>query len=69
MAATIARNDSTLLTGARIAGGTPLIPYRYQEAGNFIFEAQGGEVPYYTRFGVTQFLIFATAAELVAARG
>lgn len=30
-------NDVVVITGLRVVGGSPLIPFRYQEKGNFIF--------------------------------
>lgn len=68
MAATIARDGVTLVSGARIVAGTPLLPYRYQEAGNFLVTTDAEALPYYDQFGVTQFLVYLTAAELAAYR-
>lgn len=69
MAATIARDGVTLVSAMRITAGTPLLPYRYQEAGNFIMTTDGEAMPYYDQFGVTQFLVYLSAAELAAYRG
>lgn len=69
MAYTLARDNVTLLSGARAVAGTPLLPYRYQEAGNFILITDDGAIPFYTAFGVTQTLLYYTAAELEAIRG
>lgn len=68
MAATIARDGVTLVSAMRITAGTPLLPYRYQEAGNFIMTTDGEMVPYWNEFGVTQFLVYLTPAELAAYR-
>jgi hypothetical protein len=64
MAVTLIRNDETLYTNLRTVAGTPLIPYRYQQRGNLIFETQDEEIPYYNQFGITQFLIYASASEI-----
>ncbi len=69
MSLDIVRDNVTLNPGGRIVAGTPLIPYRYQESGNFIITTEGGQIPYFTSFGITQFLIYASAAELVVFRG
>ena len=69
MSADIVRDGATIAQGARIAAGTPLIPYRYQERGNFVITTEGGCIPFYNQFGLTQFLIYASPAELVAFRG
>lgn len=66
MAVTIARDGVTLLDGARLVAGTPLLPYKYLETGNFIFLTQGDAYPYWTEFGVTQSLLYLTAEEVAA---
>lgn len=66
MAVTIARDGVTLLDGARLVAGTPLLPYKYLEMGNFIFLVQGDAYPYWTEFGVTQSLLYLTAEEVAA---
>ena len=68
MAADISRNNVPLMTGARIAAGCPLLPYRYQEAGNFLLTVEADALPYWDQFGVTQFLVYLTPEELAAFR-
>ena len=68
MAASIVRDGVTLFTNQRVVAGTPLIPYRYQEAGNFIFITADDSFPFYEQFNVNQFLLYFTAAELVTLR-
>ena len=48
--------------------GMPLLPYRYQERGNFLLLTNEGDLPDFTQFGVTQFLVYLTAAELATLR-
>lgn len=68
MAATVIRDNVTLVEGQRIAAGTPLIPYRHLQAGgNFIFLTVADALPYWDRFTVDQLLIYATTAEVAAA--
>lgn len=69
MALDLTIDDRLIYSGLRIVAGTPLIPYRYQEAGNFIFITLNNCLPFYTRFGEDQTLIWASPAELVALRG
>ena len=68
MAATITRDGVTLVTNSRVTAGTPLLPYRYQEAGNFIVTVDDDALPYWDQFGVTQFLVYLSADELAAYR-
>ena len=68
MSASLARDGVALVTNMRATAGTPLLPYRYEEAGNFIITTEGEALPYYDQFGVTQFLIYLTAEELAAYR-
>lgn len=67
-AATIARDGEVLVSGLRITPGTPLLPYRYQESGNFILTTDADALPDYTQFAITQFLVYLTDAELAAYR-
>jgi hypothetical protein len=69
MAVTIARDGVTLVSALRMTAGTPLLPYRYQEAGNFVLTTEGDALPYYGQFGITQFLVYLTAEEVAALRG
>ena len=66
--ASVSRDDVTLIEGARVVTGTPLLPYRYEEAGNFILTTQNDDLPDYTQFGVTQFLTYLSADDLTALR-
>lgn len=68
VAVSITRDDVVLVTGARVTPGMPLLPYRHQENGNFLLITSDGDLPDFTQFGVTQFLVYLTAAELAAAR-
>jgi hypothetical protein len=67
---TIARNGVVLVSGSRIPIFQPLIPYPYlAEPGNFVFVSSPPtqDYPYWPMFGITQFLIYVSAAELEAA--
>lgn len=69
MAATITRDGVTIVSNVRVTAGTPLLPYRYQESGNFIMTTDGEAIPYWDQFGITQFLVYLSADELAAYRG
>lgn len=69
MAVDIAIDDVVVVTGARCVAGFPLINYQYLEQGNLFFTTMNDELPYYTEFESTQTLVYATAAEMAAARG
>lgn len=64
MAADLLINEVLILQGARLVGGTPLIPYRYLQNGNFLLTTEDNCYPFYTLFGVTQFLVYFSPAEL-----
>jgi hypothetical protein len=68
MAASISRDGVALVSNIRVTAGTPLLPYRYQESGNFIMTTDGEAIPYWGQFNVTQFLVYLTPAELAAYR-
>lgn len=70
MYATILMNNVAVVSGARCVANAPLIPFHYLErsGGNFAFFTQNDENPWWDQFGVTQDLLYASAAELAAAR-
>ena len=67
----IARNSVPLVSGMRCNAGTLLLPFLSLENGygNFAFSTEDDNYPDWQQFGITQFLIFITNDELVAARG
>lgn len=69
--ASLTLNGTDILDSAHAAAGAFIIPAQYLEqgAGNFFFTTQSQQLPYYTQFGQTQFLIYISAAELAALRG
>lgn len=68
MAASIDRDGVPVVSSLRITPGTPLLPYPYQEAGNFLLTTEGDALPDWEQFGITQFLVYVTAEELAAYR-
>lgn len=68
MAASITRDGVAIVSGQRIVAGTPLLPYQYQEAGNFLLLTGEEALPFWDQFGITQFLVYVTPAELATYR-
>ena len=68
MSMTIERDNVLIVQNQRVVSGSPVIPYKYLERGNFIFVTQNFEYPYYPAFGVTQFLFYLTQDELANIR-
>lgn len=66
MVADVSVDGVTILEAVRIVAGTPIIPYRYLEAGNLLLLTDGGDLPDYAQFGVTQSLVYLSAAEIAA---
>lgn len=61
-------NGVDLVDGARAVANMRIIPSQYEEAGNFAIVTLNHDVPDYTQFGITQQLIYASAAEIAALR-
>ena len=66
MSADLSRNNVQILSGSRIVSGYPIIPYLYLEdkSGNFAITTDNENYPYYTDFGVTQYLAYLTPSEM-----
>lgn len=65
----IVRDGVTILeNGFRVIGKQPLLPYRYMESGNFVFDIPDTEDPDYKSFEITQFLFYLSQEEIEAAR-
>lgn len=69
MSASISRNEIPIVSNCRMVNSEPLLPYLYQEEGNFIFDNNSEDLPDYRQFGITQRLLYFTAAELEIIRG
>lgn len=59
-------DEVVILTGARLIGNYPIIVSDYLENGNFILQTANYEYPYWGRFGIDQYLLYATQAEIEA---
>lgn len=68
MAVDITINNAVIVTGVRAVPNNFLLPYRYLENGNFYITSLDGEYPDWRRFGLDQFMVFASQAELNAIR-
>lgn len=66
MVMSIECNEVTVIEGTRVLAGEPVIPYHYREVGNFIMTTQNDELPDWKQFGITQFLIYLSEAEIGA---
>jgi hypothetical protein len=69
MSASVSRDNVELVSMNRITAFEPLLPTRYDLDGNFVFLTQNDELPEYVQFGVTQFLVYVSAAEIAALEG
>ena len=63
-AADISINNTVVVTGVRAVPDNFLIPYRYLENGNFFITSDDDEYPDWRRFGLDQFLVYISQAEL-----
>ena len=63
-------NGVAVVSGARCVAGYQIMPSVYQEgvAGNFSFLTQNHELPWWEEFGISQYMLYATAAELASVR-
>jgi hypothetical protein len=68
MAASIIRNEVLIVDSIRITAGTLLLPYRYQENGNFIFLNLNDDLIYYPNFGASQNMFYLSVADLANLR-
>ena len=66
--ASFSLNGTDILDNIPCVAALPLIPYQYLESGNFFFVTQNQQIPDYTQFGVTQYLIYINATELATYR-
>ena len=64
MAVTISINNVLTVSGIRAVNGFPLIPSKYLSLANFTIITDNDEYPNYLRFGIDQFLIYASAEEM-----
>jgi len=62
----ISINSVVVVTGIRAVAGFPIIPSLYLENGNFVVLTENDDYPDWNQFGITQQLIYMSAAELAA---
>lgn len=65
MSMDIMRDGETVVQGQRLVAGSPVIGYPYRATGNFVFITLDEEYPDWRQFGAGQFLLYATAAEVL----
>lgn len=68
ISATLSLNGTIVLENTRVVAGYKIIPYKYEENGNFVLLTQNYEIPNYTKFGVTQALVYISPDELEVVR-
>jgi tRNA(Ile2) C34 agmatinyltransferase TiaS len=64
MSCSIVRNDVAIVSNVRVVPGSPIIPYKYLESGNFVLLTQNDDYPEYTKFGSSQSLVFVSQLEI-----
>lgn len=69
MSATVVMNNQVIIQNVRLTAGEFILPYRYEENGNFMFFNLGDEIIYYPRFGVSQHLNYFSPQDLAYLRG
>lgn len=69
MAMDILLNDVSIVRGVRLVANNLVLLYPYLRGagGDFMISTQDDEIPYYTKFGLTQFLIYLPPDELPSA--
>lgn len=68
MACTVVRDNVVIIQNTRVLPYAPIIPYPYLELGNLVITTENDELPYWTAFNVTQYLVYLTPAEMAEAR-
>lgn len=68
MLADIEQDGAFIVQGMRLVAGLPIIPLRRLESGNFMLLTDNGELPDYTKFGISQKLIYINKNEVEAIR-
>lgn len=69
MSVSIEINDIPVIQNVRATAGTFLLPYLYEENGNFMFFNINEEIIYYTNFGSSQTLVYLSPDDLNYLRG
>jgi len=64
MSVSIKRDGIDVIKSQRAVSGFALIPYKYKESGNFAITTSSFDLPDYKKFGLSQFLIYASQSEI-----
>lgn len=69
MVCTCTKDAVVLVSNQRLVGDGPVLPYDYLRGGggNIYIFTQDESVPWWEQFGVTQFMVYATADEIASA--
>ena len=66
MAFDVAIDNVLIVQGIRSIANYPIIPYAYLQNGNFVLLTSDDDLPDYTKFQISQYLIYASQAEIEA---
>lgn len=70
MVCTVTKDDVVLVQNTRLVADQSVLPYEYlhENAGNFFVSTQSEQLPWWEQFGITQFMVYATAEEIATAQ-
>jgi hypothetical protein len=66
MAATVVKNNVTLIENVRLVAGTPVLPYPWMYDGGFVILTENDDLPDWRKFGITQFMYYVSPDEVDA---
>lgn len=69
MSASIVIDTVPIISNVRVTASTFLLPYLYEENGNFLFLNMNEDLIYYPNFGISQGLIWISPDDLAYLRG
>lgn len=64
MLCTVVRENEELVSNIVCVFGTPILPYPYNEKGNFVFLTTNDDLPRWREFGANHFLFYLTSEEV-----
>lgn len=65
IAVTLTKNSEQIVLAARAVAGMRILQSKYQQDGNFAIISNDQGIPDYTQFGISQFLVYISPAELL----
>lgn len=64
MGVTVLKNETVLVENTKALPRVFLLPYKYLDSANFVFITAEDELPYYTEFNNTVFLLYLNPSEI-----